>query len=100
MCQSKWFIAKTKRKNFGGTPCRNPNFGLTTKAKGLQGCKPRGSPGVTSHAPKSVRNCEGVNPHIPKPTPTLGDGISMDSRNFREQFQRSKLNVLWRSLDH
>ncbi len=28
--------------------CRNPSFGLATKAKGLQGCGPKGSPGVTS----------------------------------------------------
>jgi hypothetical protein len=28
--------------------CCNPNFGLATKAKGLQGCGPRGSPRVTS----------------------------------------------------
>jgi hypothetical protein len=48
--------------------CRNPSFGLATKAKGLQGCGPRGSPrvnargspGVTSHTPESVRKCEGV----------------------------------------
>jgi hypothetical protein len=65
---------------------RNPSFGLTTKAKGLQGCGPRGSPGVTSHTPGSVRKCEGVNPHTPKVTPTLGDGVSVDSQNFREQF--------------
>jgi len=55
---------------------RNPSFGLVTKAKGLQGCGPRGSPGVkargsprvkarrsprvTSHTPRSVRKCEGV----------------------------------------
>jgi len=26
------------------TQCRNPSFGLATKAKGLQGCGPRGSP--------------------------------------------------------
>jgi len=39
-----------------------------TKAKGLQGCgvrgsprvKAKGSPGVTSHTPKSVKKCEGV----------------------------------------
>jgi hypothetical protein len=59
------------------TSCRNPSFGLATKAKGLQGCRPReGSPGikakalqgygprgrrgVTSHTPGSVRKCEGV----------------------------------------
>jgi hypothetical protein len=56
--------------------CRDPSFGLVTKAKGLQGCGPRGSsgvktrgslgvktrrsPGVTSHIPGSVRKCEGV----------------------------------------
>jgi len=41
-----------------------------TKARGLQGCRPRGSPGVTLHAPRSVGRCEGVNPHTPKATPT------------------------------
>ncbi len=40
------------------------------KAKALQGCGPRGSRGVTSHIPGSVRKCEGVNPHTPKATPT------------------------------
>jgi hypothetical protein len=64
--------------------CRNPSFGLATKAKALQGYGPRGSPGVkaresprvkargspgikarrspgvTSHTPRSVRECEGV----------------------------------------
>jgi hypothetical protein len=59
--------------------CRNPSLGLATKAKGLQGCGPRGSPGVTSHTPGSVRKCEGVNPHTPKATPTLGDGVPVDS---------------------
>jgi hypothetical protein len=63
------------------TLCRNPSFVLATKAKGLQGCRPRGrkprikakalqgcgprgSQGVTSHTPgsvrKSVRKCDGV----------------------------------------
>jgi hypothetical protein len=56
--------------------CRNPSLGLTTKAKGLQGCGPSGSLGVkakkpqgcgpkrslrvTSHTPESIRKCEGV----------------------------------------
>jgi len=60
----------------GKLKCRNPSFGLTTKVKGLQGCGPRGSPGVkakksqgcetnkssgvTSHIPRNVRKCEGV----------------------------------------
>jgi hypothetical protein len=80
--------------------CRNLSFGLTTKAKGLQGCEPRESPGVTSHTPKNVGKCEGVNPHTPKATPTLGNGVPVDSRNFKERFQRSKINGLWRSLYH
>jgi hypothetical protein len=67
--------------------CRNLNFGLMTKAKGLQGCGPRGSPGVTSHTLESARKCEGANPHTPKATPTLGDGVPMDSLNFRERFE-------------
>jgi hypothetical protein len=74
--------------------CRNPSLGLTTKVKGLQGCGPKGSPRVTSHTPGSVRKCEGVKPHTPKATPTLGDGVPMESQNFREQFQGSKLNGL------
>jgi len=88
--------------------CRNLNFWLTTKAKALQGCGPRGSlgikarksPGVISQTPGSVRKCEGVNPHTPKATPTLGDGVPVDSRSFRERFEGSKLNVLWRLLYH
>ncbi len=30
--------------DFNITKCRNPNFGLATKVKGLQGCGPKGSP--------------------------------------------------------
>jgi len=59
--------------NFHDWGCRNLSFGLTTKAKGLQGCGPRESPGVTSHAPKV--------------TPNLGDGVPVDSRIFRERFR-------------
>ncbi len=78
--------------------CRNPSFGLATKAKGLQGCGPKGSPGVTSWISESVGKCEGVNPHTPKATPALGDGVPVNSRNFRDQFEGSNLNGLWRSL--
>ncbi len=78
----------------------NPSFGLMTKAKGLQGYGPRRSLGVTSHVHKSVGKCEGMNLHTPKATPILGDGVLVDSRNFRERFEGSKLNFLWRSLYH
>ncbi len=40
--------------------CCNLSLGFATKAKGLQSCGPRGSPGVTSHTPRSVKKCEGV----------------------------------------
>jgi hypothetical protein len=69
--------------------CHNLSFGLATKAKGLQGCGPTESSGVTSHTHGSVEKCEGVNPHTPKATFTLGDGPPVDSRNFRERFQGS-----------
>jgi len=78
--------------------CRNPSFGLATKAKGLQGCEPKGSPGVTSESPRNARECEGLSLHTPKATPTLGDGVPVDSRNFRDRFEGSKFNGLWHSL--
>jgi hypothetical protein len=40
-----------------------------------------------------VKECEGVNIHTPKATPTLGDGVSEDSQNFKEKFRGSKLAV-------
>jgi len=65
----------------------NPSFGLTTKAKGLQGCGPRESPGVTSHTPGSVGKCEGMNPHTPKATPTLGDGVPVNFQTSKSNFK-------------
>ncbi len=47
---------------------------------------------------ESARECEGVNTHTPKATPTWGDGVSVDSRNFKERLQGSNLNGLSRSL--
>jgi len=73
---------------------------VATLALGLQprqrGCKVAGQ----EEARKSHHILSGVNPHIPKVTPTLGDGVPMDSQNFKERFQGSKLNGLWRSLYH
>jgi hypothetical protein len=80
------FLENTSHNFLCMTECRNPSFGLTTKAKGVArlrakkkearesrqrhckkcgprgspGVKARGSPGVTSHTPGSVRKCEGV----------------------------------------
>jgi len=30
------------------------------KARAIQGCGPKGSPGITSHTPMSARKCKGV----------------------------------------
>jgi hypothetical protein len=49
---------------------------------------------------ENVRECEGVNTHTPKATSTLGDGVPVNSQNFRERFQGPKLDGLWRSLYH
>jgi hypothetical protein len=74
---------------------------VATLALGSQprqgGCKVAGQEGnsrVMPDAPGSVRECEGIDPHIPKETPTLGVGVPMDSRMFREQLQGSKPNGL------
>ncbi len=59
----------------------------------------RGSPGVTSHIPESVRKCEGVNPHTPKATPTLGVVALDESYNFvsHRTSIRGQLAKLWGS---
>ncbi len=59
--------------------CRNPSLGLTTKARACKGVGQKRSPGVTFHAPESAKECEGMNPHTPKGTPTLGVGVPVDS---------------------
>jgi hypothetical protein len=107
------------------TKCRNPSFSLATKAtsckvagqeegspgakakaKALEGCGPRGSPRVITYSWESkevrgsVRECEGVSTHTPKATPNLGEGVPVDSRNFRGRVEGSNLNGLLRSLDH
>jgi hypothetical protein len=80
--------------------CRNLSLGLATKARACKVTGQEGSPGVTLHAPESVGECEGMNPHTPKGVSTLGVGIPMDSRIFKRQLQVSKLNGLRISLYH
>jgi len=50
--------SQSKRKEAQESKQEEKNPGV--KAKALQGCGPRGSRGVTSHTPESVRKCEGV----------------------------------------
>jgi len=69
----------------GSIKCRNPSLGLVTKARACKVAGQEGSPGVTPHALKSVRECEGMNPHTPKGVSTLGVGVPVDSRMFKEK---------------
>jgi hypothetical protein len=46
--------------------CCNPSFGFEAKTRACKGEGQDESPGVTSHVPKSVGECEGMNPHTPK----------------------------------
>jgi hypothetical protein len=55
---------------------------------------------VTFYVPRSVEECEGMNPHTPKWALTLGVGIPMDSRIFKTRLQGSKLIGLKSSLYH
>jgi hypothetical protein len=52
------------------------------------------------HVPGSARECEGIDLHTPKGTPTLGIGVPMDSQMFRKRLQGSKPNGLKNSLYH
>ncbi len=58
--------------------CHNPSFRLATKAWACKGAGQEGSSGITSHAPGSVRECEGINPHTPKWVSTLAVRVPVD----------------------
>jgi hypothetical protein len=47
--------------------------------------------GITFHAPGSVGECEGMNPHILKWTSTLGIRVPMDFQIFKGQMTHSQL---------
>jgi len=61
-----------------------PSFELATKARACKVVGQEGSPGVTPHAPRSVRRCEGMNLHTSKRASTLGIEVLVDFRIFRE----------------
>jgi hypothetical protein len=83
--------------HFLGHNYQDLNLGFVTKAK-AQGANWEWSPGVTLHVPRSVGECEGMNPHTPKWAPTLGTRVSMDSRIFKEWLQGSKFIELKKNL--
>ncbi len=77
---------RTLTSSSSGGKCRDPSFGLMTKAKACKGASREGSLGVTFHIPKSVGECEGMNLHTPKWALTFGVGVPMDSKIFKEIF--------------
>jgi hypothetical protein len=73
--------------------CRNPNFGLTTKVRGLQGWGPRGRPEshiTWSWEGKECKKCEGMNPHTPKWTPIVGVEVPNGLLNLHSAIARVK----------
>ncbi len=53
-------------KIFFHNNCRNLNLGLATKVRAYKGAAQKGSSRDTSHVPRNVKECEGINPHILK----------------------------------
>jgi hypothetical protein len=49
--------------------CHNPNFGLSIKARACKGEGQEGSPRVTSHVLRNVKECEGMNLTFPNELP-------------------------------
>jgi hypothetical protein len=68
--------------------CRNPSLGFATKARA---CKVAGQ----ESEPQSERKCDGMNPHTPKGTSTLGVRVPMDCKmSLHHPFGHSK-HKLW-----
>jgi hypothetical protein len=61
------------------------------QGKGMERCKSKLQPRSHTHTPRIVKECEGMSPHTPKWTPTLGIEVLMDSQIFRKRFEWSKL---------
>jgi len=80
--------------------CHNPSLGFATKARAYKVAGQERSLGLKLHAPGSARECERIDAHTPKGTPTLGFGVPVDSQMFREQLQGTKPNGLRIFLYH
>jgi hypothetical protein len=69
---------KVKTSEGKGVGLSQPSLGFVTKAKGCKVAGQKGSLGVMPHAPGSARECEGIDLHTPKGTPTLGVRVPVD----------------------
>jgi hypothetical protein len=80
--------------------CCNPSLGLATKARAYKVVSQEGSLGVTSHAPRSARGCEKINPHTPNGTPTLGSWSPGGLPNFQRMISQVKTQWIEELLYH
>jgi len=74
--ECKWHAPKLLKRFKCGSPskttkkeeswCHNLSLGLATKVRVCKGASQKGSPGITSQAPGSVGDYEGMNPHTPR----------------------------------
>jgi hypothetical protein len=65
--------------------CCNPSFRLTIEARDYKVAGQEKDMGVTSHAPRSAKECERMNPHTPNWTPCWELESQMDSQIFKAQ---------------
>jgi len=70
-CKKAW------RSNITIGKCRNPNLGVTTKARACKRARQEGDLGGTSYTLGSAGECERMNPHTPKATPIWGVGDAL-----------------------
>jgi hypothetical protein len=85
----KW-NKKRWKINFPYDICRNPSLGLMTKARACKVVGQEGSPRVTSRAPGSAKEWEGMNLHTPKWIPIVKVGVSNELPNFQRVITRVK----------
>jgi hypothetical protein len=64
ICEARLFILSFFEKEV--KKCHNLSLGLETKARACKSASKKGISEITSHAPGSVRECEGINPHTLK----------------------------------
>jgi hypothetical protein len=58
---------------------RNLSLGLVTKARACKGARQKEDPRGTCYTPMNARECERMNLHTLKATPTWGVGVPKDS---------------------
>ncbi len=84
-----------------GSPlCRNPNFGLVTKARGCKVVGQEKDLGVTSRTPGSAKSVKEWTFTLPRELPCWELESQMDSRIFKARLHGSKPIALKSSLYH